>query len=351
MLLYKPFRAGERKRLAQAPPKRPQRPGQRQGGPPVRAPRPPRDPHRTKLIDKDAWGYNFAQPIWKLDASSERMKRAPEDRERERVLLMLAREFELGPDDLHNGLSAEMITWGLFRNEKISPRKTFAEALRTACLKARGGRLGIFQTHFLAHKLALMQTVRVKSPAFGFPLELDVQNVVMLEKYEVGYVVHLDRVFYPVFALPKISRFVEPALLADAYRLLDGRGESVVRSPKKEPLFTITGDPHHDPEKPFEWSVVQKDRALTLKEPFGRTPAATLTDASGKIVASIDSQHGPDAHVIDVTLRVDLPGDLKPWIGFLAVYLDAFVQRSLGILGRAREAVAAKEKAEQEEDE
>jgi hypothetical protein len=335
------------------PPKQPPRP-------PAARPRPlkaPRDPHRTKLLDKDAWGYNFAQPIWKLDAGAERMKRAPEDRERERVLTMLRREYELDPKQLSAGLDGEVIPWGLFRedartdkvrNEKASLRRAFAEAVRAACLKSRGGVLGVAQTHFLAHKLGLMQTIRCKADAQAFPLTLELQNVVMLEKYEASYVLHIDRVFYPVFALPKASRFAEPAVLADAYRLLDGRGESVVRSPKKEPLVVVSGDPHKDPTARFRWQVVAGDHALTLEEPIGRAPTFTAKDASGAVLLSCDNSLATEARGLDVTLRVDFAADIKPWLGFLAVYLDAFTQRTQGILGRAREVADQKAKAEAE---
>lgn len=279
------------------------------------------------------------------------MKRAPEDRERERVCALLAREYELDPKTLTGGFDGEVIPWGLFRNEKVSPRRTFAEAVRAACLKSRGGKLGIFQVHFLAHKLGLLQTFRCQADAIAFPLSLSFENVVMLEKYEADYVLQIDRVFYPVFALPKLSRFAEPIVVADAYRLLDDRGESVVRTPKKEPLVSIEGPTHADPKARFAWKLVAKDLLLTLEEPLGRTPGFTAKDERGDVLLSAESSLGADALRFDVTFRVDFKTDLKPWLGFAAVYLDAYTQRARGILGRAQRAADEKAKADAEEGE
>lgn len=327
------------------PPRRPQAPT----APPARIPRPPRDPHKTKLIDKDPWGYNFAQPIWKLDPGAERMKRAPEDRERERIGAVLTREYELDPKQLGGGFDGEAVPWGLFREEKKkSPRRLLAEATREACLKSRGGVLGIFQTHFLAHKLGLMHTVRAKADSVAFPLAITFENTVMLDKYEGEYVLHLDRVFYPIFPSPKPTRFAEPLVLADAYRWLDHKGESVVRSPKKEPLIMITGDPHADPRSTFEWRLAVGDHVLTLEEPLVRTPGFTLKNERGDVLVSVESALKPDARSFDLTMRIDFVTDIKAWLGFLSVYMDAFTQRAQGILGRAREAAEAKDKAELE---
>ncbi len=332
-----------------APPKKPLRgrPGAKKPGPqqPIRPPPRPRDPHATKLIDKDEWGYNFAQAIWKLDPGAERMKRAPEDRERERVNAFLKRVYALDAKQLTAGFSGESLSWGMFREDKKTPRLLLAEHLRAACLKARGSMLGIFQTHFLAHKFNFLQTLRLKSPAQGFPLELEVKNAVMLEGYEVGYALQIDRVFYPVFSLPKATRFVEPLVVADAYRLLDGRGESMVRTPKKNVLLSIESDPHSDPKAPFEWKIMFGGEGYTLKEPIGRQPQFTMTDASGAVVASLESNLAIDARAIDVTLRVEVASEPKAWIGLASVYLDAYTQRAQGILGRARDAAEAKEKA------
>ena len=88
---------------------------------------------------------------------------------------------------------------------------------------------------------------------------------------------------------------------------------------------------------------------LTLEEPLGRTPGFTAKDASGAVLLSCESALGPDARAFDVTFRMDFITDLKPWLGFAAVYLDAFTQRTQGILGRARAAAEEKEKAEAEE--
>lgn len=295
---------------------------------------------------KDAWGYRFAQPIMRLE--NEMMKRAPEDKERERINAVLLRDFELDPKKLNEGFDGEEIPWGMLRAELKSRRRTFAEAVRESCKKSRGGMIGIQQTHFLAHEHRLMHTFRARADRMAFPLELAVEASVLKSTWTAQYVLHLDRVFYPFMSLPQKSRFDTPVVVADAYRLLDGRGESVIRTHDRKVLMGIEASPVPGPEAAFDWRMAIDGSVYSLQEPRAiRVPSFTVKDESGKLVG--EGEYHPDAGSakVDMTFRFDVAGDTLPWLALTAVYLDAFTQRVRGILGRAERANTEREEADQ----
>ncbi len=297
---------------------------------------------------KDAWGYRFAQPIWRLELGlGETMKRAPEDKERERLLAVLGRELELTPARIEHGLTGEELPWGLLREDKKTRRRRFAEAVREASKKTAGGRLGIQQAHYLAHQEGLMRTFRARADRAAFPLELSIEEVVLKSTWSAGYVLHLDRVFYPVHKLPQVDRFAQPLIVADGYRLLDGRGESVVRTHDRKLKASIEASSISSPAAAFDWRITLGERCFTLREPRTiRSPAFRLEDAMGAEVGGCDSALDPASTKLDVTFRFDVSDDGAPWLALAIIYLDAFTQRARGVLGRAE--AAAIERAEAE---
>lgn len=324
------------------PPKKPPPPPAR-GLPAALALRQPtelrRDPLKNKaLYDKDPWGYQFAQPLWRLEG--ETMKRAPEDHERERVCAMLSRELQLDPKTLKAGLTGEALHWTPLLKDKDPRRRQFAEWVRELCSKSRGGKLGVWATHQLAHEAGLLSTVHITAQRAGFPLKLTLEEPVSKRRFAPQYALHLDRVFYPIFALPKKSRFNDPIGLVDAYRLLDAGYESVVRRTSGELLLAISGKANAESADPkqarFEWNVSGADQAFTLTEATARVPGFELRDSSGALVGSlVNEAQGSPPVAIAATLRIDEPGPALPWLGLAVAYFDAWVQRQRGVLGRS----------------
>jgi hypothetical protein len=325
------------------PPKRPtkKRPGSAQLAARRQLQRSPEEREKEAVFaNKDAWGYRFAQPIWRLDLGvSETMKRAPEDKERERLGRMLDRLFGLPLARITAGMDGEELPWGVMKDDhKKTSRRVFAESVRLMSHKAAGGVLGSRQTYYLAHAAKLMHTFRIKARAMAFPLELEIEESVLKSQWLAEYALQVHRAFYPIFKAPKKSRFELPLVVTSAYRVLDGRGESAVRTNDRKAVLAVEAVPVISPNDPFKWKITAGPAFYTLKEPAStRSPAFILEDTSGQVVGECTSSKDPDSHSIDATFRFDIDSEQTPWLGLSVLYLDAFTQRARGVLGRAAE--------------
>lgn len=302
----------------------------------------------VSLTDKDAWGYQFSHTMWRYEPGiSDGMRRDPNDAERLRVLRVLEEVYELrDPKRLDQGFTNDSLPWGLMHHDRLTPRKKLAERIRTVCLKAPNGRLGIAQLRYLLTDAELMSTLVVRSKGKTFPLDVEITDPVLKKTWIAKHTRHLDRVFYLIQpASPPPGRFDPPLCVVDPMRFDHQSGYALARNAKKQPLVSVD-------TKDLDASIfkleVSTTRPLHFRENRQRDPAGDLLDDERVVGRCVSLSKSGD---VGLTFRVeiDLAGPQMPWLALAVVLADVWVQRATGVMHRA--VTVEREKVEREKQE